>query len=66
MIQTTDYKTLSASDLIKILELQDQLLQTQGEKIEILQFQLANLNKVVFGKSSERFPRQIEYPGQAW
>ena len=56
--QEANYKTLTPSEMVRLLE-------QQKEQIQELQFQLDKLSKAFFGKSSERFPRQTEYPGQA-
>ena len=49
MNETIDYRGLSSSKLMG-------LLQQKDEKIEDLLFRLNNLERAMFGKSSERFP----------
>ena len=54
MIEAINYQNYSTEELISLLQQKDTHIQQNDEKIEHLQFRLNNLERAIFGKSSER------------
>ena len=65
MIEDNRFQNYSTEQFISLLEQKDKLLEKKDDKIADLQFRLDNLERALFGKSSERHLPVAQIPNQS-